>query len=446
MLQYAIGLALVLLGCIEPSTTLDTGNELARERCSLRSTPRDGDTGVAPNATIVLELDRPVDPATVDGFTVALWDLEFRDARVPTRITLDGSHRRITIDPKIALKGRHRLQIDGIRSHHGAAFREQIEFTALHNEPLVERSFPVDDAYVIETTLDHEGRPAVRRFATADGEQRTTFSYQPRSVESIAFGAPGADGVWGTADDVFDSSERIERDEHGFPSLWIHRDATGIVEVLRSSQVGAELVRDEQYAGPGPDGEWLSEDDELGYYFATERGERQAERTTYYVSAGTDGTWHTPDDVASWVAVPMPNGDCCANDWSGNDLLWGTVDDRELGIRSLRKTSDDNFELIEIVKKGPDRAWGTEDDVPTGGGRRYRYEHGVQTLEEGITAPGPDGVIGSADDEIGWYYLTEVTRTGAKRREILVMDPGPDAQWYSADDVLYSETLFETRR
>lgn len=92
---------------------------------------------------------------------------------------------------------------------------------------------------------------------------------------------------------------------------------------------------------------------------------------------------------------------------------------------------------------GTDNAWQTDDDTVAG---RYVRTFGDagQVVTEGGYAPGPDGLLGTADDE-----ASDLTTHAwdADTREIAfanVTAPGPDGIWNSEDDVrssLFTNTL-----
>ena len=92
---------------------------------------------------------------------------------------------------------------------------------------------------------------------------------------------------------------------------------------------------------------------------------------------------------------------------------------------------------------GTDNAWQTDDDTVAG---RYvrTFSDAGQVVTEGGYAPGPDGLLGTADDE-----ASDLTTHAwdADTREIAfanVTAPGPDGIWNSEDDVrssLFTNTL-----
>ncbi|MBN1797866.1 MAG: hypothetical protein JW822_04790 [Spirochaetales bacterium] len=232
---------------------------------------------------------------------------------------------------------------------------------------------------------------------------------------------PGPDGILDTADDEI-GGITVQTYRDFYSDNWKHF-----------------------YDGPGADGVWLTDDDEIADWWWC--------RTDTYgsmqVGPGPDGLWFTTDDtISGW------------NDWSdpaiersygdpGADGEWFTADDvmRDYCLKEYDANGNE-IKRVSYGDPGPDNIWETADDVITINWygaymtREYegQYNHWDSwTRMVSYDSPGPDGIWFTADDEVRNWQVQEFG-DGTKfftRRETY-NSPGMDDEWFTEDDEMSS--------
>ncbi|MBN2401176.1 MAG: hypothetical protein JXN64_02140 [Spirochaetes bacterium] len=255
-------------------------------------------------------------------------------------------------------------------------------------------------------------------------------------VESYSFNNPGPDGIYHTQDDIYNSYvihfydkngnavEYIEGISAGMDGIWLTEDDGFSVLVayeyenkllsreihysdadviscyyLYSYNQDFRIDAEWKYNGPGPDKEWLTEDDNL-------------ETETFY-----------------------------QYDDSGNIIRETTGHDK-YGIVSYwysysYNTENKIIEKIEYNKEGHDNIWFTGDDIIAS---RESYEYnrnGRLTLSINSLSPGTDDIWFNSDDNINSYTIRDYTEFTETYTSYYWPDNriGPDGLWFTADDI-----------
>lgn len=246
---------------------------------------------------------------------------------------------------------------------------------------------------------------------------------------------PGPDGEWLTEDDFFeDSTTRAYPDEDG---------ELRILATYNGSAVNSM---------PGPDYEWGTDDDFARVYRVRSIDEDGGYRCfAEHVSPGDNGIWDTTvcgnsdtaDDMIQYVAWEKLDEMGRVSRWcrsveTGDDGIWLTDDDllySGAGVCGTREyVTDTVFVSREIQANGDDGIPFTEDDV-----HDIRIleldDHGREILRAHVDGPGDDGLWYTGDDEVEAYDTEEYDRSGNFRAYGEAYSAGPDGLWFNEDDV-----------
>jgi hypothetical protein len=208
-----------------------------------------------------------------------------------------------------------------------------------------------DDVVVVVSQIDFETVAGkYRRHIELDQQSsQKTYAIIDWDPQTAAFAqnevwtAPGADGVFGTADDVVNN--------------WSHQ---------------ATPTAFFDYNGPGPDGVWKTADDAIGPVdFEKNEGGRVVESYSsgpalVGAAAGPDGVWGTSDD--HFVGATKYFYDSTGNATeeisltAGADGAFDTPDDVIVARIVFPCQSKDRV-VMESYDKGPDGVFRTDDDV-----------------------------------------------------------------------------------
>jgi hypothetical protein len=271
------------------------------------------------------------------------------------------------------------------------------------------------------------GNQAGSRFFFRDAQlmeidERAPDHFRPATTSlQVAYQA-GADGQYGTADDVVAGYHRHVYQASGYTQseAW--------------------------YVGPGADGSdgaWFTADDlqSGGWY------EPPAQHYGWTVSGpGDDGVWFTDDDtIGSWEQFDTSGDpDTGINplyDDPGPDGLWFTSDDHLSGYY-LRSLNADGAETQRITYVGPglDGIWFTADDEMSDAGYQVsEFSRGNRRWEAWdrqtrYTGPGLDGIWLTDDDEIGSYVVHAFADDSEYWTTETTYDAGADGVWMTEDD------------
>lgn len=279
---------------------------------------------------------------------------------------------------------------------------------------------------------------------------------------SIEYGDSGRDGVWFTPDDGIlrcSASKYIyENDgttkfwtmncEHiGADRAWFTDDDAitshdkGVIRHWPSFSISTE--RDSvTYVAPGPDNQWLTDDDVPGgYRLSTFNIDGELVKRVIYQGSGPDGVWfNSDDDVSSyWRLSNYGEGKPKSVTYSGPgvDGVWFTSDDA-IAFYDATSTGGQGWQLtVHFQDAGLDGIWFTEDDESSS----------CHVLRSSLWAsyfadcpdPGADGIRLTQDDRFMQYSMN-MTDVLGRYKQVTYNDPGPDDQWITSDDTVYSYT------
>lgn len=226
------------------------------------------------------------------------------------------------------------------------------------------------------------------------------FEYSPgtRSMREVYYGQPGADGQWGTADDVVSA----------------HVDYK-----LRAD--GRE-TGDTGYATPGADGAWFTGDDGVDWWL-----------TQSYLPNGA------PSGYEIHHSSPWDEA-CCslrATDSYDADGLFVTDTSTQPGADGVLGTADDEVVVTTYRHDALGRYIGGEQRtngvVTSYQVRTWRADRRIAHDETWL--PGPDGVPHTGDDSLAFVSAPTYDKRGNVIRTTMYPDAGPDGVWHTADDV-----------
>ena len=225
-----------------------------------------------------------------------------------------------------------------------------------------------------------------------------------------------------------------------------------------------------QYSGPGTDGEWNTDDDEIATIIKTEIGSDSIERDIFYSSAGEDNIWNTSDDAMQGYGLKetTDNGKIYQTKQfnAGPDNVWFTSDDELISSSKVVKdntgktiqeymthswfgensTSASRYEYDALNNVayatnsggiGADKIWFTDDDLFSGHGKRVysdNFQNLLQTFD--YTDNGADGIPYTDDDTLMYYESNEYDEFGNKTLSKVCMNPGTDGTWFTEDDLV----------
>ena len=447
------------------------------------STPAEGAVAASVLTTVAVTFDEPIDPATVDG-AIALYS-RFNPERVPGMVTYDESTLTLTFTPTLPLLH---------------AERYALRLSTLTD--LARNSFTIDGS-VDGATISFNTKvnsPTARVDRNAAGQQvgatRYTLDVMGRPLDTRAYSSPGADNLWQTADDVVAGRflttwgpdgqllDEVSYDPGPDTRLGTADDVPG---GLTRHRWDAE-VREVAFAnlqGPGLDGAWQTDDDEVStWYTIALQGDLPAQ-TVQHVGPGADGVWRTADDVADDVFTSTLGADGAqtrqVRSAAGFDSTAGTADDvivevrdstsvgglrtanmfRTRGPDTVWLTGDDGYnrwdkytrdprglliDVAECTGAGEDGQWGTPDDL-VGFRRRFAYNaQGLLVLSGDFQGPGPDGIWATSDDVQARRQVFVRDAEGNVTASMDYVGPGIDGQWNTSDDRIGVETVFDAER
>jgi hypothetical protein len=226
------------------------------------------------------------------------------------------------------------------------------------------------------------------------------YDEKGKEIEYVEGNSAGSDGIWLTEDDGFSAFHIYEYDNN-LLSREIHYSDIDVISCYyiinydQDSRIKAEW----KYKGPGSDGAWFTEDDEL------------ADETTYQY-----------DDSGNILRETF------GQDKYGNISYWYSYTyDAENKI----------VEKIEYTREGFDNKWFTEDDFIN---TRELFEYnrdGQLTLSINSHSAGDDGIWFNSDDNINYYTVQEYTQSTETYTCYYWPNNrvGPDGLWFTDDDV-----------
>lgn len=446
------------------------------------STPAASATGVTLMATLTLVFDEPLDPASVtpDAFSLGCWSC----SPVFTTPAYDDATRTVTLVPLFPLEAGRSYELaigSGLRDVAGNAFAGATVAFRTRMNPVVRivqynTSSGAPTSWN-QTTLDGSGA-ALHAFgygaAGTDGVWFTLDDVASSRTEWVVIAsgakqlqkqyAAGADGKFGTADDVVTGVQQTDLDPNGNATAYWTFDAPGadgrwetsddhVAALSTSSWDGSWLAESDSHDSPGADGRWNTAEDVITRIQRYEHDARGRLVREIELDAGPDQRAGTADDtVIDYSTQEFDPQDQYARHvffYSlGVDGMAGTADDG-IGPDGVWFTADDvpdavythSFDAAALVSSGatylgpgPDHVWLTSDDAVYA---RYATTYDARRTITGssyYTGAGSDGLWGTADDALAWYTIYHRDSDGLALDYTDYAAPGPDGLWHTADD------------
>ncbi len=269
-----------------------------------------------------------------------------------------------------------------------------------------------------------------------DIHQLSVYNYAGDTVETYSYSNPGADGVYHTQDDIYFSYKIHLFDKNGKEVEYIEGNSAGGDGIWLTNDDGFSALHAYEYDNNLLTKEILYSDINVisCYYIYNYNKNLKVDTEWKFMGPGPDGKWFTDDDELETETTYI-------YDKSGNILREAAGHDRYGNVSYWYSYSynpeNKIIERIEYNKEGLDNTWFTDDDVI---GSRAIYEYnreGEPTLTVFSNSPGEDGKWFNGDDDIHSYIVQEYT--GSTETYTCYYWPdnsiGPDEFWFTADDI-----------
>lgn len=238
-----------------------------------------------PLSALLLSYSKPIDPASLSTATISLTVKSVRGpaSRVVARMELSPNGQALFIQPQRPFaRYPHRLTLSGLKYKDGTGV----------------------DPLNVGFTLQPIKKTVFQTYSNGSVVRANTTTESETESRTVASTGPGANGVWGDADDTVGSWRKIASTS---PNVYV---------------------------------------------------------TTRYTAPGTDGVWFTNDDSISLVTTDTYSDDgkliTSATRYAGNDSTFGDADDSVLLTTYIQEASRIRSTIKDI---GPDFAANTNDDV-----------------------------------------------------------------------------------
>lgn len=195
-----------------------------------------------------------------------------------------------------------------------------------------------------------------------------------------------------------------------------------------------------RYDAPGPDGQWLTEDDHAAERFDIARTSVDLVADMREYDAGPDGALGTADDVVARLERHRFDStgretDVAIYIGAGPDGRWATADDVPGSYQTKGWMGMSRIQLSFIDSPGADGVWRTGDDAgPLW--HAYAYDTRDRLVRETVRSTGADRFAGTNDDEIRSHVDHAYDELGLASRTIFYNAAGADGMWLTDDDVV----------
>ena len=260
-----------------------------------------------------------------------------------------------------------------------------------------------------------------------NGYMKYVYDNNGNLFRTIAYNGPGDDGQWETEDDEISPF-------------------TGMYGSSVKYEYDSEnnLIQEISYMGPGSDNVWLTEDDEIFCYKKESKISSTLSRTTIY-NKGDDNIWFTIDDtVTSYSEEEITDNGTVEHkklfSASGDDTVWFTVDDIVSSyVKIVNDGTGKKMHVYSSAGIGTDNQWFTNDDnfvMVTS--NTYDMTNKIVT-HISASDSGTDNTWFTGDDVIGGsnkkYYNDDFTQM---LKGAMFNDMGADNIWGTEDDIVNS--------
>lgn len=427
--------AFAVLGCYQEDAGVGRGGTGS----FVSATPLNGSTGIAATEEIQLKVSGTIDQASLDQASATY---EGGAGAVPGKMTYDSETGIIKVSPLRRLDNEesYRLTLSGLRDGEGNLLPPAVVLFTTNKNAVTKdvNYFSMNGHLIFVSTTSYDAKGRVLHFVQSispgnDGIWSTSddsysynvvYDYSPFGSEErrTAHTNPGPDGVWMTSDDVISSWQLCGFDEKG------------------------NLTRDLSYSEPGLDGVWFTADDRVFSamtYSYDAKG--NITRSVNLNGAGADGVWFTTDDLVfnhsdteyapdgSW----MRSSEYAA---AGEDGQWFTADDFNTGGAYTTYERDPLGNVIREVTELRSASGTTRRQSTT----TYSYDAKGNPLRA-ITydGAGPDEEWFTADDKVYSYTDTTYDANGNRTLSLSYYEPGPDGIFFTSDDFVLSRKEFD---
>jgi hypothetical protein len=255
-------------------------------------------------------------------------------------------------------------------------------------------------------------------------------------VESYSYNNPGADGIYHTQDDIYNSYAVHLYDKNGNEIEYIEGNSAGRDGIWLTEDDGFSALHAFEYENNFLSKEIIYSDTDVinCYYLYSYNQNSRVDTEWKYKGPGYDKTWFTEDDELLSETTYQYDG-------SGNILREAVGHDKYGNVSYWYSYSynlkNNILEKIEYTKEGFDNKWFTGDDVINS---REIYEYnkdGQITLTIDSHSSGADDVWFNSDDDINSYTVHEYTKSTETYTCYYWPNNsiGPDGLWFTADDI-----------
>lgn len=425
--------AFAILGCYQETAGVGRGGTGS----FVSATPLNGSTGIAATEEIQLQVSGTLDQASLESASVTY---EGGTETVSGKVTYDAETRILKVSPLRRLDNAesYHLTISGLRDGEGQLLPPTVvSFTTNRNAVTNDYTYFSMGGHVqvaIMTSYDENGRVMQHMVSNNPGNDGIWFTSDDFSSNEVWDYSPsgetgrrtsyskGPDGVWMTSDDVVEGASVYAFDERG------------------------NLTRELKYSDSGPDGVWFTADDRgssaMTYSYDAKGN---ITRSVNLSSAGADGVWFTIDDVAFYHSdtTYAPDGSWRrSGEYAapGEDGQWFTADDFNTGGTYTTYERDAMGNVIREVTDITSASMTTRRTYST-----YSYDDKGNLLRS-ITydGTGPDGEWFTEDDKVYSYTDTTYDARGNRTLSLSYYEPGPDGVWFTSDDIVTTRKEFDT--
>lgn len=219
--------------------------------------------------------------------------------------------------------------------------------------------------------------------------------------------------------------------------------------ILNTIDTLGNIVQEDEFNDPGPDGDFDTADDVQTYltaYLFTEP--HQLDQEVQVSDPGLDGEWGTSDDVIAEYTAYTFNSDGLRElsltfTGPGTDGIWFNEDDELGDFYEETYDADGLLQTDAHYVPGPDGLPQTSDDVIILGLRTLYDTHGLQTAIQVTAGPGLDGEL-FTDDDPGVIEVREFDPANRIALAVRYSDAGLDGVFFTDDDVI-DEVVFFNR-
>ncbi len=410
-------------------TNTNTENGPVEEVVVLASDPVNGAARIRSTADLTITLQGNPNPDTLIHDRVTL-KVTGSDVAVAADVSYDEATTTLTIDPRepLSYATSYTLSMSGAKDALGNALEEIATFRTYNNPVTHITNYDVATGAVSDYTVYEYKDDVLTRTVTYDGagddgdwskvEDNVVEKYhgyvldaEGRVFRVVAYG-PGPNGKWLDDDDEVVSYVEYRRDVNGVLSGEVN-----FVDPGKTKQGDVEIVD-----------EWFNNTDVVGEHigYVNDSDGNRVKAVAY--SDATTITW--------WEAIKYET-DGSRRLWHFDGRRpdnWGESYNESVAFTEITPTEDNagTVTSMRAMDWGGDSKWFTADDVVGSYVRTTRATGYMRRIE--YSSAGGDGTWFDGDDTVNQY--TEIVYNAADNREseTVYANPGADGFWFVDDD------------